>query len=84
MDTEFNKPLKAKCCTQEEDMWPSLACQSAREEIEETATATDAAVTCGRQRLSARNRHPTLRLAPSSCPILRSCTVHLEQSTVML
>ena len=73
MDTEFNKPLKVKCYTQEEVMWPSQACQNAKEEIKETAATTDAGVTCGRQKLSTRNIRPTLRWSqapvPSSNPI---------------
>ena len=39
VDTEPNKPLKTNCCTREEDVWPSRACQSARKGIEETVAA---------------------------------------------
>ena len=59
MDIEPNKPLKAKCCIREEDAWPRWACQSVREEIEETVTAatTEIRATSGRQRLSMGNIH---------------------------
>ena len=40
VDTEPNKPLEANCCIREEDVWPSQACQSAREGIEKTVVAT--------------------------------------------
>ena len=79
MDTKPNKPLEAKCCTQEEDAWPSWACQSAREGIEETVAAVAATETeaiCGRWRLSTGNIHPTLGPIPSSCPVLKSYTIH--------
>ena len=46
VDTEPNKSLEAKSYTREEDAWPSQACQSAREGIEEIATTT--ATTCER------------------------------------
>ena len=39
VDTEPNKSLEAKCYIQEEDVWPSRACQSVREGIEETVAA---------------------------------------------
>ena len=57
VDVEPNKPLEAKCCSREEDAWPRWACQSAREEIEETATAatTETGATSERQRLSTGN-----------------------------
>ena len=78
VDIEPNKPLKAKCYTREEDAWPSQACQSAREGIEETATATETWATSGKWRLSTRNIFPTLGSVPSFCPILGSYTVYLE------
>ena len=57
VNTEPNKPLKANCCTREEDAWPRRACQSAREGIEETAAAaaTKTGATSGRRRLFMRN-----------------------------
>ena len=78
VDTELSKPLEVNCCTQEEDAWPSRACQSAREGIEETtvAAATEIGATSGRRRLSTGNICPTLRPVPSSCPVLGSCTIH--------
>ena len=76
MDTEPNKPLKAKWCTREEDVWPSRACQSAREGIEETEVATKIGTTGGRQRLSMGNIHPTLGPVLSSYPVLESYTIH--------
>ena len=64
VDTEFNKPLEANCCTREEDAWPSRACQSAREGIEEiaAAAATKTWATSGRRKLSTGN--------------IWSCTIH--------
>ena len=40
VEIEPNKPLEANCCTQEEDVWVSQACQSAREGIEEIVVDT--------------------------------------------
>ena len=78
LDTEPNKPLKAKCCTQKEDAWPSQACQSAREGIEETAAATKIGAIGGGRRLSTGNICPTLRPVLSSYPFLGFYTVHPE------
>ena len=81
MDTEPNKPLEAKCCTREEDAWLSQECQSVREGIEETAAAaatTETTTIGGRQRLSMEIIRPTLGPVPSSCPVLRSCAIHLK------
>ena len=78
LDTELNKLLEAKCCTQEEGAWPIQACQSAREGIEEIAAATETWATSGRRRLSTGNIRSTLGPVPSSCPVLESCTVHPE------
>ena len=80
VDTKPNKPLEANYCTREEDVWPSRACQSAREGIEETATTaiTETEVTSGRQRLSMGNIRPTPGSVPSSCPIHGSYTIHPE------
>ena len=78
VDVEPNKPLEAKCCTREEDVWPSQTCQSEREGIEETATTaiTETKVTSGRQRLSMGNIRPTPGSVLSSCPIHGSYTIH--------
>ena len=80
VDTEPNKPLEANCCTWEEDVWPSQACQSAREGIEETVAAavTETWATSGRRRLSMGNIRQTLGPVPSSCLVLKSCTIHPE------
>ena len=81
MDTKPNKPLEAKCCTREEDVWLSHECQNVREGIEETAAAaatTETTVIGGRQRLSMEIICPTLGSVSSSCPVLRSCTIHLK------
>ena len=81
MDIEPNKPLEAKCCTREEDVWPSQECQSVREGIEETVAAAATIETTaigGRQRLSMEIMRPTLGPIPSSCPVLKSCTIHLK------
>ena len=80
VDTEPNKPLEANYWTQKEDAWPSRACQSAREGIEETAAATtiETGATSGRRRLSTGNIRSTLGPIPSSCPVLGSCTIHPE------
>ena len=81
MDTEPNKPLEAKCYTREEDVWLSWACQIVREGIEKIAVvaiATETGTTGGRRRLSTGNICPTLGPIPNSCPVLKSCTIHLE------
>ena len=78
VDTEPNKLLETNCCTREEDVWPSQACQSAREGIERivAATATKIGVTSERRRLSTGNICPTLGSVLNSCPVLRSYTIH--------
>ena len=80
VDTEPNKPLEANCCTREEDVWPSQACQSAREGIEETIVAAviKTWATSGRRRLSMGNICQTLGPVPSSCLVLRCYTIHPE------
>ena len=81
VDTKPNRPLEAKCCTRKEDAWPSWACQSVREGIEETtiaATTTETGVVGGKRRLSTGNIRPTLGLILSFCHVLESCTIHPE------
>ena len=80
VDTEPNKSLKSNCCTRDEDAWPSRACQSAKEGVEETITAatTETGATSGRRRLSTGNLRPALEPVPSSYPVLGSCTIHPE------
>ena len=57
VDTESNKPLESKCCTQEEDVWPSWACQNARERIEETAATGNSECGSRRQRMCRDGSH---------------------------
>ena len=78
VDIKPNKSLEANCCTREKDVWPSRACQSAREGIEETVVvaATKIGATSGRRRLFMGNICPTLGPVLSSCPVLRSYTIH--------
>ena len=81
VDTKSNKLIEAKCCTQEEDAWPSQPCQSAREGIEEivvATVATEIGATSRRRRLSVGNIRPILGQILSSYPVLRSCTIHPE------
>ena len=80
VDIEPNKPLEANRYTREKDAWPSQACQSAREEIEETlaVAATETEAISGRRRLSMGNIRLTLGQVLGSYPVLRSCTIHQE------
>ena len=50
VNIELNNPLETNYCIWEEDAWPSRACQSAREGIEETiaVAATETGATSGR------------------------------------
>ena len=61
----------------DQDEHAKRAKEGTEEEIV-AATTTETGATSGRRRLSMGNIRLTLGPVPSSYPVLRSCTIHLE------